>query len=235
MTRHLAIGDIHGCFTALESLVDYVGFKRDDTIVALGDYVNRGPDSCKVIDWLIRFDQSHNLVALRGNHEIMMMEAAEKPNAHREWLKYRGEATLRSYARWTKDDLDSKDRGGLANVPKSHWKFIRNRLLPYYESRTHLFVHAAVYPDMPLAEQPDYMLYWEKISDPPRHESGKIVVCGHTSQKSGLPLHNGNAICIDTWACGDGWLSCLDVQREHVWQANEKRKTRQFALTDLPT
>lgn len=59
------------------------------------------------------------------------------------------------------------------------------------------------------------------------------MVCGHSSQKSGLPLNHGHAICIDTWACGQGWLTCLDVESGKVWQANEARETRHFSLDDL--
>ena len=72
MPRHLAIGDIHGCFDALRRLGDAVGFQNDDVIVTLGDYCNRGPNTCAVLDWLIHIDGSHRLVPLRGNHDIMI-------------------------------------------------------------------------------------------------------------------------------------------------------------------
>lgn len=83
-------------------------------------------------------------------------------------------------------------------MPERHWQFIEKRLLPTFETDRHFFVHANAYPDMASDEQPDFMLFWEQFDDPPLHESGKIMVCGHTSQKSGLPITNGNAICIDT-------------------------------------
>jgi hypothetical protein len=53
----------------------------------------------------------------------------------------------------------------------------------------------------------------------------KIMVCGHTSPKSGLPLSIGHAVFIDTWACGHGWLTCLDVRSGRYWQANQSRQT----------
>ena len=68
--RYLAVGDIHGCFTALTSLAAYVPFRDDDLLITLGDYVNRGPDSCAVLDWLIRRQRHGKLVPLRGNHEV---------------------------------------------------------------------------------------------------------------------------------------------------------------------
>ncbi len=223
MKRQLAIGDIHGCYTALKSIADVVGFTTDDTIITLGDYVNRGPDSRKVIDWLIRLDEKHQLVPLRGNHEIMMLNSGNGKADHRRWLQVGGDATLRSYGK----------SASVADIPASHWDFLNERLLPFHESTDHFFVHANAYPDISLEEQPDYMLFWEKLNDPPRHESGKVMICGHTSQKSGIPLSNGNAICIDTWACGEGWLSCLDVESGRIWQANQKGKTRKLVLQEI--
>jgi serine/threonine protein phosphatase 1 len=65
------------------------------------------------------------------------------------------------------------------------------------------------------------VLYWEKLRNPRGHVSGKTVVVGHTSQKNGTPLDLGHTICIDTFAYGGGWLSCLDVATGEIYQANE--------------
>jgi len=92
--------------------------------------------------------------------------------------------------------------------------------------RRTFFVHANYESHRPLSEQPEEMLYWEKFNDPPPHQSGKIMVCGHTPQKSGIPRNIGHAICIDTWAYGNGWLTCLDVGSGKYWQANQRRETR---------
>ena len=67
MPRHLAIGDIHGCIKSLTTLIDFVAPNAEDTIVTLGDYVDRGPDSRAVLDFIIELSQRHHLVALRGN------------------------------------------------------------------------------------------------------------------------------------------------------------------------
>ncbi len=227
MARHLAIGDIHGCIHALRTLVDFVGVRPDDTVITLGDYVNRGPDSCAVLDWLIRFAETHTLVPIRGNHDIMMSQARDHPDAFRKWIECGGDATLRSYSLFTGDP------GDLARVPDHHWAFLDERLAPAFEIDGHFFVHANAYPDLPIDEQPDFMLYWERFNDPPRHESGKIMVCGHTSQKSGMPAANGHAVCIDTWACGGGWLTCLHAESGTMWQANENGDTRRLYLDEL--
>lgn len=76
------------------------------------------------------------------------------------------------------------------------------------------------------------MLYWARFEGVTPHCSGKTMVCGHTSQKTGLPRDLGYAVCIDTHAYG-GWLSCLDIGTGDVWQASHGGKTRRFTLSDL--
>jgi serine/threonine protein phosphatase 1 len=95
-------------------------------------------------------------------------------------------------------------------------------------------VHAGVYAHLPLWQQTENVLFWQKFDNPPPHKSGKVMVCGHTSQKNGLPRNLGHAICIDTWACGTGWLTCLDVASGTIWQANQRGEQRQFLLEELP-
>lgn len=217
--RYLAIGDIHGCFKALTTLAESVPIKPDDIVITLGDYVNRGPNSCAVLDWLIARHRQGTLIALRGNHEVMMMQARADDDAFRTWLKCGGDATLASYSPFD-------DCGRLVDVLDSHWDFLENHTHKFLETDTHFFVHANAYAELPLAEQPDFMLFWESFNDPPPHESGKIMVCGHTSQKSGQPRNIGHAVCIDTWACGRGWLTCLDVASGQYWQADQQGETR---------
>jgi serine/threonine protein phosphatase 1 len=219
--RYLAVGDIHGCFKALETLAAFVPFGSDDLIITLGDYVDRGPDSRAVLDWVIARQQTGKLVALRGNHELMMLEARENIQAFKVWLRAGGEATLASYSR-------SVDGANQIEIPESHWRFLKEELRGWFETEKHFFVHAGAYADCPLDQQPEIMLYWESFDDPPPHKSGKIMVCGHTSQKVGLPRSVGHAVCIDTRAYGeDGWLTCLDIASGRYWQANQKGETRE--------
>lgn len=217
--RTLAIGDIHGCSIAFDVLLAVVRPEPEDTIVTLGDYEDRGPDSKGVFDRLLSLRRSHHLVALRGNHEQMMMQAREGGEALAAWKENGGAATLASY-------------GSLDAVPAEHWDFIENQCVDCWEIETHFFVHANVYPDLPLIEQPTYVLYWSRFDRAQPHESGKVMVCGHTSQKNGLPRDLGFAICLDTWAYGNGWLSCLDMESGTIWQANQTGRWRQFQLRD---
>jgi serine/threonine protein phosphatase 1 len=224
VTRHLAIGDIHGCINALRSLVDFVGFRHDDTIITLGDYVDRGPNSRAVLDLVIELGKKHNLIPLRGNHEIMMLDSREKESWLHAWMKYGGDATLRSYS------PSGEESGSFADVPDSHIDFLENNLVSYYECEAHFFVHANVDAKIALSEQSDASLYWKKYRNPERHCSEKIMVCGHTAQHTGSPVSNDHSICIDTWAYGGGWLSCFDVESGMIWQANEAGDRRSFTV-----
>jgi serine/threonine protein phosphatase 1 len=222
--RVLAIGDIHGTACALETLLDAIAVRPEDQIIALGDYVDRGPDSRRVLERLLTLQKTGQLIALRGNHEQMMLEARDNPDAKSDWLLCGGDTTLASYA--------TGGSGQLTDIPDSHWEFIEHHCITWHEQTAHFFVHANVYPDLPLAYQPTYMLYWEhlepELSRP--HESGKIMVCGHTRQRDGVPLNLGHAICLDTWAYGPGWLTCMDVATGYYWQANQQGEKRTGSL-----
>lgn len=207
--RTLAIGDVHGCLTALETLLSFVKVSDDDLLITLGDYVDGGPDSRSVIDLLISLWRREKLIAIRGNHDLMMCDARGKHSSFDNWLALGGEATLLSYG------------GTLENVPNEHWNFLEHGLVNYYETKTHIFVHAGLWPDLPLDEQPEFVLHFERFHHPVPHFSGKTMICGHTNQKSGLPNNKGHAVCIDTRAYGAGWLSCLDVESGQIWQANQ--------------
>jgi serine/threonine protein phosphatase 1 len=224
VARHLAIGDIHGCINALTSLVDFVEFRQDDTIITLGDYVDRGPNSRAVLDLVLELGKNHKLVSLRGNHEIMMLDSREKKSWFHAWMKYGGDATLLSYA------PSEDEAGSFADVPDAHIDFLENNLVSHYECERYFFVHANVDAKIALDEQSDAALYWKKYDNPERHCSGKIMICGHTAQLTGLPVGNAHSICIDTWAYGRGWLSCFDVESGMVWQANEAGDTRSFTI-----
>ena len=105
-------------------------------MVPLGDYVDRGPDSRGVLDWLIGFDSRHpdaSLVPLRGNHEVMLLAARDgDAAAARTWLGCGGAAALASYA-------VPGGRPSLDDVPEEHWAFLENRLVPFHEADGHFF------------------------------------------------------------------------------------------------
>lgn len=220
--RVLAIGDVHGCLLQLNDLLGLVRPAANDLVITLGDYVDRGPDSRGVIDRLIELKRGGiQLVCLRGNHEVLMLQARTGDRGDRaNWLAVGGVQTLGSYG-----PTPGKS-GTFADVPAEHWEFLEYHLLDYYETDSHIFVHAGVHRDLDLDEQPDYMLYWEFLADEMRHRSGKTVICGHTSQRSGEPKVVPGAVCIDTFAHGGGWLTCLDAGTGKFWQVDPLGKSR---------
>jgi serine/threonine protein phosphatase 1 len=213
--RTIAIGDIHGCSAALRALIAAIGPTAEDTIVPLGDYVDRGPDSRGVLDELLALEQRCRVVPLLGNHEVMLLDTLTNPQSIEGWRECGGVTTLKSYG------------GKLANIPEEHWGFIR-RCRRYYETATHFFVHANYDADLPLDEQPDYLLFWEHliVHTPRPHENGKIAVVGHTSQRTGHVLDAGFVICLDTFCHGGGWLTALDVGRGTMWQADVRGRMK---------
>jgi serine/threonine protein phosphatase 1 len=220
MPRLLAIGDIHGCSRALDALLLAVSLAPDDRIVMLGDYIDRGPDSRGVMNRVMALHATGRLVALRGNHEIIMLNAPKASDSLKFWLAIGGREALESYS-------VSGKSGRLQDIPDSHWQFLKSACVDWYELANHFFVHANVNPDLPLDQQPSSMLHWEHFNQwTVPHCSGKMMICGHSEQRSGWPLVLKHAICIDTWAYGGGWLTCLDVGNGRVWQANQRGETR---------
>jgi serine/threonine protein phosphatase 1 len=231
--RVLAIGDIHGCLNSFKTLLELVAPTALDTVVTLGDYVDRGPDSAGVLTLLGRMadhpGRFGRLVCIRGNHEQMMLEARDGPGELEVFRNVGGDATLASYS-------PVGDEGRLEDVPAEHWALLEHYCVDWFETATHFFVHAGAYADLPLYEQPTHILRWEVFNDPPPHESGKVMVCGHTPQRSGEPRNIGHAVCIDTRAFRPdkgGWLTCLDTTTGRVWQANEFGQTRTAWLDDF--
>jgi serine/threonine protein phosphatase 1 len=220
--RTLAIGDIHGCLRAFDAILEEVDPQPDDVLVTLGDYVDRGPDSKGVLERMLELKTRCRFLPLKGNHDLMMLAARQDQEHFADWLEIGGKQTLVSYQ--APEDWQTF----VGAIPITHWSFLSDDCLPYHETDTHFFVHANVYPDYALTEQPGYMLYWETLEPGTwrRHKSGKTMVCGHSEQRLGRPLVLDHAICIDTWVYGDGWLTCLDVGLEVYWQANERGQTR---------
>jgi serine/threonine protein phosphatase 1 len=153
------------------------------------------------------------------------------------WLACGGVETLLSYGatdQQIEDLIDGEGRFAdlLSKVPPRHCQFLEKDCLPYYETEEHIFVHANADPDLPMDQQSEDMLYWQKLIRPCEHISGKTMICGHTRQTSGWPLNLGTTICIDTNVYEDGWLTCLDVHTGRIWQADERGETRTGWLDD---
>jgi len=215
--RTIAIGDIHGCVAALEALLSAIAPTPEDTIVTLGDYVNRGPDSRGVLDRLITLQSQCRLVSILGNHDQLFLECLTgRDRLKGVWLRMGGEATLASYG----------PKSEFSSVPKAHTEFLKN-CRSYYETETHIFLHANYDSGLSMDRQQIEILRWESLRDaiPRAHFSGKTVITGHSSQKGGEILDLGYLKCIDTFCYGGGWLTGLDVH---------SGMTRQFNRDGLP-
>jgi serine/threonine protein phosphatase 1 len=215
--RTIAIGDIHGCSTALDALLGVIQPRAEDTVITLGDYIDRGPDSRGVLDRLIELGHRCHLVPIRGNHDQMLLDVRAGKSSIYWFLDIGGTATLDSYG-------PGRDIG---RIPAAHYEFLES-CRDFLETDTHIFVHANYFAELPMSEQPDAMLRWESLRamTPGPHDSGKVVIVGHTSQKKGQILDLGHLICIDTFCYGGGWLTALDVESGDVWQTNESGKVR---------
>jgi serine/threonine protein phosphatase 1 len=216
--RTIAIGDIHGCSAALRALLVALCPQPDDLIVALGDYVDRGPDSRGVLDCLVDLAGQCQLVPILGNHDDMLLQAIDGQHVTT-LLSFGGPATLASYGGVGPDHLHL--------IPETHVTFLKS-CVPYFETEEFIFVHGCYVANLPMSDQPELALRWESLRHdiPAPHFSGKIVIAGHTSQRSGEILDLGHIKCIDTCCYGGGWLTALEVYTGVVWQADQGGRMR---------
>jgi serine/threonine protein phosphatase 1 len=216
-SRTFAIGDIHGCLAALEALLAAIRPRADDTIITLGDYVDRGPECRGTIQRLIDLGRQCRLIPLLGNHDDMMLKVLDgRGDLYVDWLLFGGSSTLLSY---------NTDRP--EEVSPAHVEFLRGCRL-FYESQQHFYLHGNYLADVPLSDQLPEVVLWDSVKArrPGPHCSGKTAIVGHASQKSGEVLDLGYLKCIDTWCYGEGWLTALQVDTGQMWQANKAGKLR---------
>lgn len=219
MGRILAVGDVHGCHTALVTLLKVLLLNSDDTLVFLGDVVDRGPDSKQVVDQILSLRDTCHVICIIGNHEQMMRDAISGRGLVNHWLDSGGQATLDSYG------------GSIETIPSEHIRFLVSGL-QFWESDSDIFVHACLEPRISLNNQTSDFLRWKHIGgmESP-HISGKRVICGHTGQVDGIPLVFDGWVCIDTFPHGGKWLTCLDCENNHVFQASQTSQVREFSLS----
>ena len=218
-----AIGDIHGSINALKTIFQQGLIKENDKVVFLGDYIDKGPDSKGVIDWLIEKNKTFDFEFIRGNHEVMMTLAKSSTKIFKHWLNdYGGSLTLNSY---NIDDTQS----WMHQIDKTLWNFI-DSCLPYLEIGEFIFVHAGLEKNKRLEEQNEHYLYHKKFEKPTIYDANKIVICGHTARINGKIADFGHTICSDTFAHGGMWLTCLNVETGQFLKANNKGEIEEGKL-----
>jgi serine/threonine protein phosphatase 1 len=194
LSNTYAFGDVHGCLDQLKRLVEHC--ERDTgaqktKLIFLGDYIDRGPDSRGVVDFLMNRQKCSpdEFICLRGNHEDLLLSAigdeADEPN----WLLNGGLSTLYSYRVSSAFD-----------IPPAHIEWFRS--LPFFhDDGRRFFVHAGVHPARSLDQQDTHDLLW--IREPFLSSSkdfGRLIVHGHTPLSGGIPDQRHNRLNIDTGA-----------------------------------
>ena len=225
--RLFAIGDIHGCVDELSTMINAIAPARGDTVVFVGDYIDRGPAARDVLELLIELNQgAAEYVFLKGNHEDMMLSFLGLPGHYGESFLFNGGApTLESYG-VPEVAIDC----ALEHIPATHMDFLKS-LATSYLRPPYLFVHAGISPFRQMEEQSVDDLLWirqEFIFNP--HQISATVVFGHTPMRAvmvDLPYKLG----IDTGLVYGGKLTCLEFNEGVAYQVGRgSRQVKTLAL-----
>lgn len=197
MTLTYVIPDIHGRYDLLsEGLVEIGARSRGiaGTIVTIGDYVDKGPESRQVIEKLLPgVAEGWSLIALKGNHDAMMANALRDPSKMASWIEKGGDAALASYG------------GDPSAVPQSHLAWLDRLRLMHVDSHR-IYVHAGVDPEVPLDQQTEMTLLWKRYPKGFPDGFGRLhVVHGHDNSPEGPLLFEGRTN-LDTLAWRTGRL-----------------------------
>ena len=233
--RLIAVGDIHGHLDKLTDLIDQIQPAPDDQLVFLGDYIDRGPDSKGVLDYLITLRQQHpETVFLRGNHEQMMLDALYEAHPERlpgdwnplpgfrssspwpyqsAWLGNGGVAVFASFGTPVHTKVSES---GLpwGDVPQRYIDFLVATSM-WHRQDGFFFVHAGMNEIVPLEKQRVDML-WERYASPGRFQ---IHVVGHSPTLDGQPFFEGGRYSLDTGAAYGRPLTACDVLTREIWQS----------------
>lgn len=226
--RVYAIGDVHGRLDLLMELIDRIaeddlarGPASTTELVMLGDFVDRGPDSAGVLDYILRLREWWpDVRCLQGNHEeVFLMAARGDESALRFMTRIGGRETLLSYGA-SEDDLDRMTLGQLRDwlveaVPEEHLAFIES-MTDRVLIGNYAFVHAGVRPQVPMDEQESRDLRWirdEFLSCDNPHDY--FVIHGHSISPS--VEERPNRIGIDTGAYASGILTAIGLEGRDRW------------------
>ena len=203
MKKIFAIGDIHGCYDRLKALMEKIPIDCSrDALVFIGDYIDRGPHSVEVVDYLIQLkNRFPEVIFLKGNHEDMLDKFLNGSDRST-YLLNGGQQTLDSY-------LTKPVQSESFPIPPDHMEFFKSLRL-FYETEEFIFVHAGLRPRVPLESQNTEDLLWirDKFVST-KYDFGKRVIFGHTPLKK--PLVEPNKIGIDTGAVYGNALTCIQL------------------------
>lgn len=197
MNRMIVIGDIHGCYHTLMDLLEKVNYnKNTDTLIFLGDYIDRGKYSFEVVNYLINLQKEvgkDKCICLMGNHEYMSFGMDDNL-----WNLNGGKKTKKSYYRHN------------TNVRIHKWWF--KKLPLFYETDKFIFCHAGLtYPNLKDNDLDDLIWgrEWIEYKTVPNE---KQVVFGHTPYNNpNIYKTNDGSICIDSGCVFDGNLCAMII------------------------
>ena len=202
VVKYFAIGDVHGCLSHLMRMMEVLKpelVPERDTLVFLGDYVDRGPDPRGVVDYVLELRRElPHVVCLKGNHEAMLLDWVLNGAHYDLYLYNGGGTTIRSYS-----------TEGSFLLPPDHLRFFKELCL-CYETDQYIFVHAGVREGRALSDQEPFDVLW--IRDEfihAAHGLNKVVIFGHTPYHE--PFVAPDKIGIDTGAVYGGTLTCLEL------------------------
>jgi len=211
MQKIFVVGDIHGCFDKLCALMDKIPINNTrDQLIFIGDYIDRGPSSFDVVNYLIDFKKRvPGTLFIKGNHEDMLQNYLDGSDRFT-YLLNGGQQTMDEY-------LNRSDNKEPFPIPSEHLEFF-NSLQLYYQTDDYIFVHAGLREKVPLESQDKMDLLWTR--DEFIHSDfnfGKRVIFGHTPFKE--PLLQANKIGIDTGAVYGNLLTCLQLPEMEFFSA----------------
>lgn len=205
-----AIGDVHGCHDRLRHLLQVCAkyaAGRTFGLVMLGDYIDRGPDSARVIGSLRAMQQENPsaVVCLKGNHEDMLIKTLDGELDGMAWLSNGGGATLESYGVDQPAEIPAEDIAWVRGLPLS------------FDDGQRFFVHAGVDPTRPLeAQQPHDVMWMRAPFNTGDFDCGRFIVHGHTPTRSRRPDLRRHRLNLDTGAVMGGPLSAAAFGTERI-------------------
>ena len=229
--RIYAIGDIHGRLDLLRALliaieVDASGRAPMSTrVVILGDFIDRGPDSMKLMS-IFAGMKSSRVVVLKGNHEAALVDALRGDHDAMDlWMAYGGDATLRSFG-VTETEIDPDDSRALIElarkiIPRNLIEWLE-KLPVFYRRGPYYFVHAGVRPGVPLERQSvDDQLWIRDEFTQSTDDYGAVVVHGHSVNEDGV-IFCANRIGVDTGAYRTEVLSAVGLEADNQWAVTNR-------------
>ena len=165
MTRLIGISDIHGEYEKLCSVLNKIDPKKEDTIIFMGDYIDRGNKSKEVVDKIISMQEICSCVYLIGSHEYALLHAQSDEYYNYLFWNYGGVETAKSY-------------GSFENILKTHGQFFKS-LKYYYLTDKYLFIHAGLKPGISLENQREEdMVYIRKEFYSQKHSLPQKIIFG---------------------------------------------------------